>query len=110
MSRQDAVTWGLSARGGRADGGRQGFLAFQYVERQQECFDKLAALIRAGKVRTQETVVEGFDKVADAFVGLFRGENTGKMLIKVSLTVGLRQRVFDSRLDEPLVAAVTYSI
>lgn len=30
-----------------------------------------------------ETVVEGFDKLPEAFIGLFEGRNVGKMLVKV---------------------------
>jgi NADPH-dependent curcumin reductase CurA len=37
-------------------------------------------------VRFAETVVEGVDHAVEAFQGLLRGENTGKMLVAVDLT------------------------
>ena len=35
-----------------------------------------------GKLKVQETTYEGFDKMRDAFYGLFKGENTGKAIVK----------------------------
>ncbi|MFC1405458.1 MULTISPECIES: NADP-dependent oxidoreductase [Streptacidiphilus] len=40
--------------------------------------------IQAGRVRVDQTVVDGFDRIVDAFLGLLRGENTGKMLVRVA--------------------------
>jgi hypothetical protein len=39
--------------------------------------------VRDGKIRYRETVVEGLDNAPDAFIGLMRGENIGKMLVKL---------------------------
>jgi NADPH-dependent curcumin reductase CurA len=36
-----------------------------------------------GKVKSQETVFEGIDNALDAFLGLFSGENFGKMVVKL---------------------------
>lgn len=36
-----------------------------------------------GKVKYKETVVKGFDKMPEAFIGLFHGENTGKAIVAV---------------------------
>ena len=38
-----------------------------------------------GKLSYKETVTEGFDNMFDAFMGLFKGENTGKALVKSNL-------------------------
>jgi NADPH-dependent curcumin reductase CurA len=36
-----------------------------------------------GKLKVKETVTEGFDNMATAFLDLFKGGNTGKAIIKV---------------------------
>ena len=38
---------------------------------------------RAGKLKNKETVVVGIDKAVSAFLGLFTGENIGKMVVKL---------------------------
>lgn len=44
----------------------------------------LAQWVKDGKVRWTETVVEGIERAPDAFLGLFTGENLGKMLVKLA--------------------------
>jgi NADPH-dependent curcumin reductase CurA len=39
--------------------------------------------IASGQVKPRDTVEEGLDKTLDAFLGLFSGANTGKMLVKL---------------------------
>jgi hypothetical protein len=60
----------------------QGFLAFDYVARAPELFAKLGALLKQGKITPLETVHDGLAAVPAAFMGLFKGENLGKTLIK----------------------------
>jgi NADPH-dependent curcumin reductase CurA len=43
----------------------------------------LGQWLREGKLTYEETVVEGFDSIPEAFIGLFTGKNTGKMIVKV---------------------------
>jgi NADPH-dependent curcumin reductase CurA len=43
----------------------------------------MSAWIREGKLRWGETVVEGIERAPEAFIGLFTGENLGKMLVKL---------------------------
>ena len=40
-------------------------------------------LVKDGKLKYEETVVEGFENTVKAFQGLFKGQNTGKMVVKV---------------------------
>ena len=42
----------------------------------------MASWIGSGQVQVKETVVEGFEKMSEAFMGLFTGANTGKMIVK----------------------------
>ncbi|SFL95444.1 NADP-dependent oxidoreductase [Salibacterium qingdaonense] len=62
----------------------QGFIVGDYASRFQEGSEKLAAWLSEGKLTYEETIVEGFENVPDAFLGLFTGENLGKQLVKVS--------------------------
>jgi NADPH-dependent curcumin reductase CurA len=39
--------------------------------------------IADGKLAWEETIFEGVDKAPDAFIGLFSGGNTGKMLVRL---------------------------
>ncbi|MFD2119933.1 hypothetical protein ACFSNO_10460 [Streptomyces cirratus] len=41
----------------------------------------MAGWLRSGELRYDETVVEGVENAADAFLGMLRGENTGKMIV-----------------------------
>jgi NADPH-dependent curcumin reductase CurA len=43
----------------------------------------MGALLASGQVKSRDTVVEGLEKTPDAFLGLFSGQNTGKMLVKL---------------------------
>jgi NADPH-dependent curcumin reductase CurA len=61
----------------------KGFLYGDYVPRMGEFYRGMGELIASGKVKPRDTVFEGIDSAADAFLGLFTGANTGKMLVKV---------------------------
>ena len=61
----------------------QGFIVGNYSERFAEARKQLATWVKDGKLKYKETVVEGFDQLPEAFLGLFSGENTGKMLVKM---------------------------
>ena len=42
----------------------------------------MAQWIKEGKIKPRETVVEGFENTPAAFIGMLKGENTGKMVVK----------------------------
>merc|ERR1719278_2231879 len=42
----------------------------------------MAGWVASGKIKVRETVVDGFDKMPQALMGLFTGDNTGKMVVK----------------------------
>jgi NADPH-dependent curcumin reductase CurA len=44
---------------------------------------EMSGWLREGKIRCDETVVDGIDRAPEAFLGLLRGENTGKMVIRL---------------------------
>ena len=61
----------------------QGFIVFDYFPRLPEFYAEMGPWVADGTVKSTETVVEGLDKMLDAFLGLFKGANTGKMLVKL---------------------------
>jgi NADPH-dependent curcumin reductase CurA len=61
----------------------QGFIYTDYMARMGEFHRDMGQWIAEGKVRERDTVVEGLENMPRAFLGLFEGANTGKMLVKV---------------------------
>lgn len=61
----------------------QGFIVSNYSDRFDEGFSQLANWIKEDKLKYKVTVMTGFDKLPDAFLGLFSGNNLGKMLVAV---------------------------
>jgi len=62
---------------------QQGFVVSDYQERFPEGIAQLATWVRSGKLKYRETIHEGFDQLPKAFLGLFSGENIGKMIVTV---------------------------
>ena len=61
----------------------KGFLVLDYYPRIGDFYAEMGPWIANGVVKSRETVVDGLDKTPDAFLGLFSGENTGKMLVRL---------------------------
>lgn len=62
----------------------QGFIyTDHFFKHMAEFYADMGALVAAGTVTTPETVRDGIDSAFDAFLGLFRGDNVGKMLVRV---------------------------
>ena len=61
----------------------QGFLVFDYAARYASALEQLGQWVRSGQIKYHEDIVEGFENMPRALIGLFRGENLGKRLVKV---------------------------
>ncbi len=61
----------------------EGFLVFDYFEKLPDALGRLGGLYQEGKLVTNEHVVEGIENFNDALNMLFRGENTGKLVLQV---------------------------
>jgi NADPH-dependent curcumin reductase CurA len=61
----------------------QGFIYTDYMGRMGEFFADMGALVASGQVKARDTVVEGLEAMPNAFLGLFSGANTGKMLVRL---------------------------
>ncbi|WP_409296987.1 NADP-dependent oxidoreductase [Peribacillus sp. SCS-26] len=62
----------------------QGFTVGNYSDRFKEGGSALGGWLVKGRLKYEETVKEGFDRIPEAFLDLFEGKNIGKQLVKVS--------------------------
>ena len=62
----------------------EGFLVTDYAHRYEEAAMRLARWVAEGKIRWREDVTEGLENAPAAFMGMLRGENRGKALVKVA--------------------------
>lgn len=67
----------------------QGFIVSMSFSEEQnaDCTETLEAWFRDGLVKDVSTCVDGFAKVPDGIMSLFKGSNTGKCLVRVPLRV-----------------------
>jgi NADPH-dependent curcumin reductase CurA len=61
----------------------QGFIVFDFQSRMAEFYRDMGQWLASGAVKSRETVVEGLEQTPAAFLGLFAGANTGKMLVRL---------------------------
>src|SRR3954447_18019196 len=61
----------------------KGFIVFDYLPRMAEFYAEMGPWLASGAVTSRETVVDGLENMPDAFLGLFEGANTGKMLVRL---------------------------
>jgi len=62
----------------------QGFIVSDHLPRWPEIIRELAGRIAAGKPKYRETIANGLENAPKAFIGLLKGENFGKQLVKVA--------------------------
>jgi NADPH-dependent curcumin reductase CurA len=62
----------------------KGLMVLDWLDRQAEFEQEVGGFFRAGKVKHKETVVQGIEQAVGAFLGLFQGQNVGKMVVKLA--------------------------
>ena len=62
----------------------RGFIVFDHAHLEPDLIRDVGGWIRSGALKYREDVVEGLDNAVGAFLGLLRGENFGKLLVRVS--------------------------
>lgn len=62
----------------------QGLIVFDWLERYPEGNKALQELVVAGKLKTRESVLEGIEQAPKGLIGLLKGENFGKQLVRLS--------------------------
>jgi NADPH-dependent curcumin reductase CurA len=63
----------------------EGFIVVDHLARFRDFLAEAAPWVAEGKLQWRETVVEGLERLPEAFAGLFRGDNVGKMLVKLTV-------------------------
>ena len=62
----------------------EGFIVLDYLSRFGEALGFLGENLASGKLKSKETVMEGFEHMPDALMALFSGDNIGKQLVHVA--------------------------
>ncbi|MDT0377350.1 NADP-dependent oxidoreductase [Streptomyces sp. DSM 42041] len=62
----------------------QGMLVSDHASLQPQFVSEVSGWIRSGELTYRETVVDGIDNALDAFLGMLKGENTGKMVVRLA--------------------------
>ena len=62
----------------------QGFIVSDSLDRFPAFLEEVTPWVAEGRVKFAETTVEGIDRAVEAFRGMLRGENTGKMIVSLT--------------------------
>jgi len=61
----------------------RGMIVSDSLDRRGEFEKEVGGYLQSGKLKNRETVVDGLDQAESAFIGLFKGQNIGKMVVKL---------------------------
>jgi NADPH-dependent curcumin reductase CurA len=61
----------------------QGFIISEHLEIWPQALKELGALVASGELKYRETIAEGLASAPEAFLGLLKGRNFGKQLVKL---------------------------
>jgi NADPH-dependent curcumin reductase CurA len=61
----------------------EGFIVSEHMEVWPEALKELGTLVATGKLRPRESVAQGIESAPEAFLGLLKGKNFGKQLVKL---------------------------
>jgi len=61
----------------------QGFIVSDFADKFPVAKKQLFDWLRDGKLTYHETIINGFEQIPQAFLGLFEGNNEGKMIVKI---------------------------
>ena len=62
----------------------EGFVSSDFPHLTAKFAEDMTAWLKDGRVKYQETVLDGFERAPEGLIGLFSGMNAGKMLIRVA--------------------------
>ena len=61
----------------------QGFIVSDHAEREADFLRDVSSWLKEGRLKYREDIVDGLENAPRAFLGLFRGENFGKLIVRV---------------------------
>jgi NADPH-dependent curcumin reductase CurA len=61
----------------------QGFIVSDHAALLPDFVNEVGALVTSGKLKTRETIVDGLARAPEAFLGLLKGENFGKLIVRI---------------------------
>ena len=61
----------------------QGFIVSEHMEVWPEALKELGTLVATGKLKARESIAQGLEAAPQAFLGLLKGKNFGKQLVKL---------------------------
>ena len=61
----------------------EGFIVSEHMELWPQALKELGTLVASGKLKYRETVAQGIEAAPEAFIGLLKGKNFGKQLVKL---------------------------
>jgi len=62
----------------------QGFIVYDYSAQFGQARKQLKEWLVQGKIKSRETIIDGFENIPQALLGLFSGENIGKQIVRLS--------------------------
>jgi NADPH:quinone reductase len=62
----------------------KGFIVSDFAQHNKEALAQLSLWVKEGQIKYRENIVYGFENTVEAFLGLFRGDNIGKQLVKLT--------------------------
>ena len=62
----------------------RGFIVTEHLDRWPPALQELGGMVAAGTLRYRESIAEGLQSAPDAFIGLLKGQNFGKQLVRIS--------------------------
>jgi NADPH-dependent curcumin reductase CurA len=62
----------------------RGFVAADFMHLREQFVHDMTGWLKEGRVKYEETIVDGIESAPKALIGMLNGENTGKMLVRVA--------------------------
>jgi hypothetical protein len=62
----------------------QGFIIFDHLQRMPAFYQEMSAWMKEGKITYREQILEGLEQAPQGLIGMLRGENFGKLVVRVS--------------------------